>query len=360
MAVVEQDLSRWPNVSIYAMLPIFLFAAYAIERAAGNLWIPSAMANLAHACNVIASLALPSYWVWTSDGNEVAAILLMLTVVTEWMKITSYARVNAFYRAEFRARNGVRSPVPSGQIAYPDNVSMGNMLYFVCAPTLCYQLNYPQSAAPIRWGWLLRRMGELLFFSALILVLAQQYMVPTVQNTMTPMMALDLPRLLERLLKMGTPNFLIWILGFYVIFELYLNVWSEILHFGDRLFYRDWWNSTTLSRFWSTWNLPVHNWLVQTLYLPLRSAGLSRQAGYVVCFLVSGFLHELVLDAAFRRFGYFAFSGMVGQLPMCALTDLIRGRSVGNVIMWLSLLLGQPLAVILYYQDWYIHNKLHM
>lgn len=32
--------------------------------------------------------------------------------------------------------------------------------------------------------------------------------------------------------------------------------------FGDRLFYRDWWNANTIEAYWRLWNLPVHYWMV--------------------------------------------------------------------------------------------------
>ena len=44
--------------------------------------------------------------------------------------------------------------------------------------------------------------------------------------------------------------------------------------FGDRLFYRDWWNANTIEAYWRLWNLPVHYWMVsdglerRLLYLP--------------------------------------------------------------------------------------------
>ena len=33
-----------------------------------------------------------------------------------------------------------------------------------------------------------------------------------------------------------------WLLLFYFYFHLYLNLFAELLRFGDRVFYKDWWN----------------------------------------------------------------------------------------------------------------------
>lgn len=37
------------------------------------------------------------------------------------------------------------------------------------------------------------------------------------------------------------PNHIIWLLFFYWFFHSSLNFMAEILRFGDREFYRDWW-----------------------------------------------------------------------------------------------------------------------
>ena len=47
---------------------------------------------------------------------------------------------------------------------------------------------------------------------------------------------------------------------FYIYFHAFLNITGELLRFGDRQFYRDWWNATTIDYFWRNWNIPVHKW----------------------------------------------------------------------------------------------------
>lgn len=43
---------------------------------------------------------------------------------------------------------------------YPDNLSLGNLFYFMFAPTLCYELNFPRTFS-IRKRFLLKRVLEL-------------------------------------------------------------------------------------------------------------------------------------------------------------------------------------------------------
>lgn len=61
----------------------------------------------------------------------------------------------------------------------------------------------------------------------------------------------------ERLLRLAIPNHVIWLIFFYWLFHSCLNAAAELLGFGDREFYRDWWNAESTQQFWKTWNIPV-------------------------------------------------------------------------------------------------------
>ena len=68
---------------------------------------------------------------------------------------------------------------------YPQNITFANLCWFACAPTLCYQLNYPRTPS-VRWpyvAWLLLRM---VLLTMLIVLSVQQYIVPTLQSTLVP------------------------------------------------------------------------------------------------------------------------------------------------------------------------------
>src|SRR6218665_1881551 len=43
------------------------------------------------------------------------------------------------------------------------------------------------------------------------------------------------------------PNHVIWLIFFYWMFHSCLNVLAEVLRFGDRTFYKDWWQVTFAS-----------------------------------------------------------------------------------------------------------------
>jgi hypothetical protein len=43
---------------------------------------------------------------------------------------------------------------------------------------------------------------------------------------------------------------------------------------------------------------------------------------------------------------------MLAQLPLILLGPRLRGRRRGNLVVWLSLVLGQPMLELLYVRAW--------
>jgi hypothetical protein len=69
------------------------------------------------------------------------------------------------------------------------------------------------------------------------------------------------------------------------------NLWSEILVFGDRRFYKEWWKTNSLSDFLISWNTVVQEWLKEYIYDPCKIRFGKKWAGPMVMFF-SGFLHD--------------------------------------------------------------------
>lgn len=126
-------------------------------------------------------------------------------------------------------------------------LSFKHLLYFVAAPTLCYQLTYPRNAS-IRLGWIAKRFAELFVILALQFVLWAQYYQPALDKLVGMINAGQSTylELFQQLLEMSIPTILIWVGGFYAFFQVWLNILAEALRFADRRFYEDWWNCKNL------------------------------------------------------------------------------------------------------------------
>mmetsp|Transcript_52655 Transcript_52655/g.124360 ORF Transcript_52655/g.124360 Transcript_52655/m.124360 type:complete len:280 (-) Transcript_52655:88-927(-) len=222
---------------------------------------------------------------------------------------------------------------------------------FMLIPTCIYNASYPKSER-VRRRWVMNRLIEFCLAWFAILFVTVQYIMPGIKNTLPVLDKPDMMRFTEGLVKIAVPNFVVWILGFYAIFHIQLNVIAELLQFGDRQFYRDWWNATTVEYFWKSWNLPVHQWMVAHVYLPLVRNNICRkQTASFSCFLLSAIFHELIVSIPFHNFKLLAFGGMMVQVLLIKITKPLKGKQAGNVIFWLSIILGQPLAVLLYCRD---------
>ena len=97
----------------------------------------------------------------------------------------------------------------------------------------------------------------------MMLFITEQYIEPTIDNSIKPLQDMDWLVVLERVLKLSLPTLYFWMAMFYTLFELWLNVLAELTRFGDREFYKGWWNSSTLSEYWRLWNMPVHKWMLR-------------------------------------------------------------------------------------------------
>ncbi|CAH8659993.1 Diacylglycerol O-acyltransferase 1 [Schistosoma haematobium] len=240
-------------------------------------------------------------------------------------------------------------------VTYPNNLTLWDIYYFILSPTLCYELNFPRTMT-IRKQFLFKRVFELIFIPQLILCLIQQWILPILSNSYVPFTESRFSLIVERCLKLAIPNHLIWLLFFYLAFHSLLNVIGEVLYFGDRFFYSDWWNAESVPAFWSKWNIPVHRFARRHIYIPLLRSGFSRfQAGLVV-FMISAFFHEILVSIPLKMLRFWAFFGMLSQVPYAYIVSRLfpNGGQGGNLAVWLTLIIGQPLAILAYFHDYFI------
>ena len=95
-------------------------------------------------------------------------------------------------------------------------------------------------------------------------------------------------------MKLSTVSMAIWLLGFFCIFQAYLNLLAELIKFGDRDFYQDWWNSGSVGAYWKLWNRPVYNYFRRHIYIPLLKHGWSNHQAALMVFFVSAVFHEVL------------------------------------------------------------------
>ncbi|XP_020781500.1 diacylglycerol O-acyltransferase 1a [Boleophthalmus pectinirostris] len=362
-----KDPYSWPSACLIIVSNVFILATLYIERRLAVGTISEITGRILHMFNLTAILVFPATTVLSLTSiTPVGGVLALGIYTILFLKLYSYQDTNRWNR-ESRLANAKRlrrsHSCPSvaqsngsavhSTVSYPGNLTHRDMYYFVFVPTLCYQLNFPRSPR-IRKRFLLRRLFEMLFLMQLLVGLIQQWMVPTVQNSMKPFKEMDFSRIVERLLKLAVPNHLIWLIFFYWFFHSTLNFVAELLQFGDREFYRDWWNSETVTYFWANWNIPVHKWCLRHFYKPIMKKGVNKFLAQTAVFLLSAFFHEYLVSIPLKMFRLWAFMGMMAQVPLAWFVGRYLNGIYGNAAVWISLIIGQPVAVLMYVHDYYV------
>ena len=317
--------------------------------------------------NISLQLFTPCWAIHITDAEPMPSFALTMAASVLWLKLVSFAHVNWAVRHFKRRHPRRRFPgetlsgaepegIEEDDMVYPKNLVLSKFLYFLAAPTLCYQLSYPRSPR-IRLRWMLRRLVMFGAALGLMLFFFEQYIEPTIDNSLKSLQEMDWLRMAERILKLSIPTLYFWLAMFYALFDLWLNILAEATRFGDREFYKEWWNATTLGEYWRLWNMPVHKWMVRHVYFPCLNAGVPKFVAGVIVFFVSAVFHELLVGVPLHMLRGWAFWGIMTQVPLMWVTEVLKNKfnndRVGNVIFWVSFcFLGQPLAEILYFHDW--------
>ena len=265
-----------PMDSVYFAALSFVFfvfhliASVIMEKAAEKFKIPRHCYYFIVFANVLIIFLHTTYLVWNHIRHYIigGGVLVCAGILT--MKLLSHHFVNASLRLlSTKKRENVHLPPEVKAIydecLYPHNLTLQNAFYFWLAPTLCYQPCYPRDAA-IKKSFVIKRILELASSLVVGQFLLHQFMLPDVRNSVLHLLDSNSSVLgmIDNILKIASTSLYCWLLMFFAFFHAYLNLIAELLRFGDREFYQDWWNAKSLEHYWRLWNTPVHKWFKTT------------------------------------------------------------------------------------------------
>ncbi|XP_077574025.1 sterol O-acyltransferase 1 [Stigmatopora nigra] len=287
---------------------------------------------------------LPTYVVVSNSLPPASCFIVILEQVRLMMKVHSFIREN----------------VPRVQAWTKDKPSQGPVvplisqyLYFLFAPTLIYRDKYPRNPI-IRWGYVATKLLQVLgclFYAYYVFV---RLCIPQFHSIR--LQFFDLRSMVLGVFNSILPGVLVLFLGFFAFLHCWLNAFAEMLRFGDRMFYNDWWNSTSFANYYRTWNVVVHDWLFHYVYRDflLISQKRFRAAAMLFVFTISAVVHEYILAICFGFFYpvLFCLFMCFGMMFNFILHDQRKGP-IWNIIMWTSLFLGHGVIICLYSQEWY-------
>jgi len=333
-----------------ALLNVNVLLSLAIEKVAARHVVPELVVRVLSFLNLASVLGVPCIVIYSPLASTPPAASCYVFIATVlWMKLVSYTHVNQDLRKYTRAndedamelRRSLAAKVKHAETTteYPANLSVADLYYFWAAPTLSYQLDYPRTEK-IRGGYVASLVSQIVVFSGLIIFISAQYILPHIKAAMPDFESGSIPVIVERVLRLSLSTTYVWLLGFYLVFHLFLNLLAELLRFGDRVFYKDWWNATTVGEYWRLWNLPVHHWMVRHCFFPCLRLGMSKSLAIFCVFFVSAVFHEFLVSVPFKRIRAWAFLAMMSQIPLVALSkrmDKIFSQGneyIGNMLFW--------------------------
>ncbi|KAK2857850.1 hypothetical protein Q7C36_005769 [Tachysurus vachellii] len=284
----------------------------------------------------------PVYVVLHYQLPTASRFIVILEQIRFLMKSYSFIRemVVAVHRAKSKKDEVARFP------------SLYSYLYFLFCPTLIYRETYPRNPY-IRWNYVRRNFAMILgslFYLYFILV---RLCIPVYMNKSNQ--PFSRRTLVLAVFHSTLPGMLILLLGFFAFLHCWLNAFAEMLRFADRMFYKDWWNSTSFANYYRTWNIVVHDWLYYYAYQDFiwLLGHRLRSVATLSVFAVSAFVHEYAFTMGFGFFYpvMFCLFAIIGVVFNFTLHDK-RKSPVWNIIMWTCLFIGQGVQVCLYCLEW--------
>lgn len=216
--------------AILIMLNAFPLITLVTEKLIAKAIITDQQYLIGNFANITVALFLPLFYVYFSDMSSITGALFLMQAIIHVLKLISYCHVNRDVRLaklagvevptmrtepsteKSRRKSLVRSRslVQSADTAYeyPQNVMVSNLYWFLLAPTLSYQLNYPRTPK-VRWDYILAYAGRMLLSFGLMVFVIEQYVTPLVQSTVEPLSNMHVSPFLQKINNVVHAGFLL-------------------------------------------------------------------------------------------------------------------------------------------------------
>ncbi|XP_012254315.2 sterol O-acyltransferase 1 [Athalia rosae] len=292
----------------------------------------------------ISFIVFPVKALLEEDLPPASSLIILMEQVRLMMKIHAFVRSAAPRTLNFKPHTE-----KNGETTCPE---FSKFLYFLFCPTLIYRDSYPRTNV-IRWRFVLWHYTEVIIVVFAVVFLFERLLIPVFKQFGTN--PLEPGTLVLSICGTMMPAILAFLSAFYCLLHSWMNASAELLRFADRMFYKDWWNATSYSVYFRTWNIVIHDWLYSYIYkdmYELVTRG-NKIISTLTVFTVSAIFHEYILAFAFRFFYPALFVSFAGvSLSFVFLSRKIE-KAGGNVFIWLTLCLGVGVNLSLYSMEFY-------
>ncbi|XP_075996457.1 diacylglycerol O-acyltransferase 1-like [Genypterus blacodes] len=344
-----EDNCSWPSVYLILAANVFVLAALFLEKAV----LSPSTGQCLHLANLLLLLVFPAAVIIHEPTISTGGALFSLWFYTVLaMKLHSYQQTNLWYRQA--AGSDPDWNVPDKEEAQDERPTFQELYYFLLAPTLCYQKHFPRTPK-VRINKLLHRLLEMVILIQIMVGIVQQWIEPIFQRSEKSFSDMEVTMRVEHLVGLAAPTHFLWLL-FFFLSHSFLNFCAELLRFGDRHFYGDWWNATNLMAFWENWNVPFQKWCHRHVYALLAERNVTPRRAELLVFLMSAALCECAVALPLHCCRLWILLVMLSELLVAVFLGGSFQGNYGNGLVWLCLLLGPPLAVTTYFHDHYVSS----
>lgn len=352
------QMMLWTTAVFFGTLSYW---AHHPDPSSGPMMIPHIGWLLLYICGILAFLIYPPCAIIIHNLPILSSFIILLEQVRLLMKMHAFLRIIVPRALSWKQKvSGVNEATTNGRIESRSVSKVAGehapcpdfslFLYYLFAPTLIYQDKYPMTDR-IRWDVVRKNFFQCFVTGCYIFLMVVHFALPVTEKFAQEHYTIR--DFIRTTFTFMIPAGACLFLGFYLILHCWLNAWAEMMRFADRLFYKDWWNSTSFASYYRDWNLVVHNWLYTYFYKDLRAIGLGPKMSLISVFLLSAFFHEYIIAVALR-FCYpvlFVLFGIFGVMFMFV-PDLGSANLRGTLV-WLILFIGSGILLCLYSFEWF-------
>lgn len=224
----------------------------------------------------------------------------------------------------------------------------GYFTSFILSPAIYFRSDYPKKEKRN-----IKKLLELVCKAA-IYGMAMCFLF---HNVALPLLKLYLNsstkiELFENFLMLNIAVIILFNLFFFVIFKYTFAMLNEVSGL-EIVVYKDWWNAKDSSEFWRYWNVPMHVFIKEMIYIPLLKKKVNSHLCRISCLFFSGIFHELVVSLALKKFSGWFFLAMMLQDPLLYVTYNFRMYfpEYSNYFFLISFcMIGQTVGFILLFK----------
>ncbi|KAM4047608.1 sterol O-acyltransferase 2 isoform 3-T6 [Anomaloglossus baeobatrachus] len=283
----------WTLLFVYTLLvpyKLFSFWGSLYPKSKHKLLLSACVGTILLVSQTCALCIFPIYVVKHYQLPPSSSFIVSLEQIRFFMKSYSFLRETIPVVLQDGSK-GKNTPIPA----------LSSYLYFLFCPTLIYRESYPRTPY-IRWKYVAKNFAQFLgcvFFVYFTLV---TLCIPVFKNMNKQ--PFSTKTLVLSFFHATLPGTFVLLISFFALLHCWLNAFAEMLRFADRMFYKDWWNSTSFSNYYRTWNVVVHDWLYYYVYQDLLWLMKKRFRTVVMLsvFLMSASAHEYVLTLSLGFF----------------------------------------------------------